>query len=574
MENHSIIDKLNAEQRAVCLEEGNILLTACAGSGKTRTITHRLAYLQNKYPNSQKYNIAITYTNRAADEIYSRLDNMGIDTSAIWTGTIHQFCINFIIRPYSMYSERLCKGYSIIDEFTVNKYCHNIANNLGITLKAYDNPFTHYEIRSAYNDLLLKNKELDFDLILECSLELLKKNPFISENISSIIRTIHVDEYQDTNELQYSILSEIYKSQNKICLLFVGDVNQAIYGNLGGVAKSKKELESIFETSFKQMHLRGCYRSTQQIIDFYKDFEVNPTGIVSVSKIKDEYSEISYNKSISQYNLPNEIARIIRKELSNGVPQNEICVLAPQWRYIFNLTNILKNLLPDISFDAPEISPFKYDPLNPFYILARLVFSEAGKNINIRKKLAKEFLEIIKNDYNIEISNRYDFLDLLKNANSKDITEKNGISVYEKAVEHIFRSMKVSLSDNEKLLQTYKLFIEKSNNRMAKNDLSSDYDDICSFFKEKQGVVISTIHGVKGEEYNTVIGFGLLNGVIPHWDYILKSDLKPIRESETKKLLYVLMSRAKQNLFLFSENDRITKNGSPLSPTDELSKIQ
>lgn len=163
---------------------------------------------------------------------------------------------------------------------------------------------------------------------------------------------------------------------------------------------------------------------------------------------------------------------------------------------------------------------------------------------------------------------------MLKNANSKDITEKKGISVYEKAVEHIFRSMKVSLSDNEKLFKTYKLFIEKSNNRMAKNNLSSDYDDICSFFKEKQGVVISTIHGVKGEEYNTVIGFGLLNGVIPHWDYILKSGLKPIRESETKKLIYVLMSRAKLNLFLFSENDRITKNGSPLSPTDELSKIQ
>ena len=109
---------------------------------------------------------------------------------------------------------------------------------------------------------------------------------------------------------------------------------------------------------------------------------------------------------------------------------------------------------------------------------------------------------------------------------------------------------------------------------MAKNDLSSDYDDICSFFKEKQGVVISTIHGVKGEEYNTVIGFDLLNGVIPHWDYILKSDLKPIREKKKKKSLYDLMSRAKQNLFLFSENDRITKNGSPLSPTDELSKIQ
>lgn len=574
MENYSILDKLNLEQRAVCLEEGNILLTACAGSGKTRTITHRLAYLQNKYPNSQKYNIAITYTNRAADEIYSRLDNMGVDTSAIWTGTIHQFCMNFIIRPYSMYSERLCKGYSIIDEFTVRQYCYKIAENLGINLNPYEDPLAYSEIFSAYNDLLLTNKELDFDLILKLSLELLTNNPFISENISSIIRTIHVDEYQDTNELQYSILSKIYKSQKKINVLFVGDVNQAIYGSLGGVAKSKTELESIFETSFKQMHLRGCYRSTQQIIDFYKDFEVNPTGIVSVSEIKDEHSEISYNKNISKNNLPNEIAGIIRKEISNGVPQNEICVLAPQWGYIFNLTNVLKVLLPNVSFDAPEISPFKYDPLNPFYILARLIFSESGKNISLRKKLAKEFLEIIKNDYNIAISDRYDFLDLLKNTNLKDATEKNGIRVYEKTVNHIFRSMNVALFDNEKLFKTYKLFIEKSNDRIEKNKLSSDYKDICSFFKEKQGVVISTIHSVKGEEYNTVIGFCLLNGVIPHWDYIFNPYLKPVRENETKKLLYVLMSRAKQNLFLFSEKDRTTRNGNPLLPTDELSKIK
>ena len=358
-------------------------------------------------------------------------------------------------------------------------------------------------------------------------------------------------------------------------------------------AKTLEEYELFFSTYLEEIRLRA--EANQKIYDklFNDIIEMNKENLTIDTRslgnlffdktvgfsIIDAYpgNSIPDIKQLFRMiigNIPSLICIDNNQVISNGVPQNEICVLAPQWRYIFNLTNILKNLLPDISFDAPEISPFKYDPLNPFYILARLVFSEAGKNVNIRKKLAKEFLEIIKNDYNIEISNRYDFLDLLKNANSKDITEKNGISVYEKAVEHIFRSMKVSLSDNEKLLKTYKLFIEKSNNRMAKNDLSSDYDDICSFFKEKQGVVISTIHGVKGEEYNTVIGFGLLNGVIPHWDYILKSDLKPIRESETKKLLYVLMSRAKQNLFLFSENDRITKNGSPLSPTDELSKIQ
>ena len=109
--------QLNPKQRDVCISENNYVLTACPGSGKTRTITYRLAYLDKKYIPSRLLNIAITYTNRAADEIYSRLDSMSIDESSIWTGTIHQFCMHFIIRPYAMYSEQLCHGYHIVDEF-------------------------------------------------------------------------------------------------------------------------------------------------------------------------------------------------------------------------------------------------------------------------------------------------------------------------------------------------------------------------------------------------------------------------------------------------------------------------
>lgn len=96
------------------------------------------------------------------------------------------------------------------------------------------------------------------------------------------------------------------------------------------------------------------------------------------------------------------------------------------------------------------------------------------------------------------------------------------------------------------------------------------YKDIKYYFKEKKGIVINTIHGVKGEEFTTVIGFDLLNGHLPNWEYILNDDKKKYREIETKKALYVLASRAKINLFLFSEQGRTTKSGNLLKPTDEL----
>ncbi len=76
-----------------------------------------------------------------------------------------------------------------------------------------------------------------------------------------------MDEFQDTNELQYLILSKIYKANKSITLMFVGDANQAIYGSLGGVAKTKQELETLYETDFDSMSLRGCYRSTQRLVD-------------------------------------------------------------------------------------------------------------------------------------------------------------------------------------------------------------------------------------------------------------------------------------------------------------------
>ena len=96
---YDFLKDLNDAQKNACLEEKNVLLRACPGSGKTRTLTYKLAYFAKKNSKSYKKNIAITYTNRASEEIKSRVSQLNIDTDKIWTGTIHQFCLEYIIRP-------------------------------------------------------------------------------------------------------------------------------------------------------------------------------------------------------------------------------------------------------------------------------------------------------------------------------------------------------------------------------------------------------------------------------------------------------------------------------------------
>ncbi|MCJ0601768.1 UvrD-helicase domain-containing protein, partial [Enterococcus cecorum] len=144
-----LLDSLSSEQKNACVCMENMLLTACPGSGKTRTVSYKLAFLVNQFQDSRKLHIAITYTNRAADEIMARLDAMDVTADNIWTGTIHQFCMEYIIRPYSMYSDRLRKGYHIIDEYVQHEYKREIKNTLGINCKDWEID-KHPRIKEVY----------------------------------------------------------------------------------------------------------------------------------------------------------------------------------------------------------------------------------------------------------------------------------------------------------------------------------------------------------------------------------------------------------------------------------------
>lgn len=571
IDNISFLDKLNPQQKQVCIDEGNILLKACPGSGKTRTLTYKIAYLVEKYIDSKKLNIAITYTNRAADEIRERLEKVETPEDKVWVGTIHQFCLEFIIRPYTMYHKRLRKGYHIIDEYVTKQYIEEIIEELGIDI-GYSKPFEYPEILEKYQKKLLDEKEIDFNDILSISFDLISDKKFIAENISGIIRTILVDEYQDTNELQYKILSSIVRADKKIQVTFVGDTDQAIYGGLGGVAKTCDELQKEFGIKFLERKLDGCYRSTQRIVDYYSYFQLKGMKIQAVSDIKDEIGCLIYDNTINKSELFEKIACIVKDELSKGIPETEICIIAPQWWLLFPLSKKMKELLPDVKFDAPDITPIKYDPMNIFYLISKLLFTESGKRITSRKRVANEIIEILTEEYKIRLSEQIDSYRVLKVINSIYPTKENGIAYLQEAISKFLVGIGIELSIEASLYKAYEDFMERIKDRVKNNHLSTDIDVFRQCFKEKEGVVINTFHGVKGEEYTTVIAFGILKGYIPHWDIIIN---KPIdyQKNETKKLLYVVCSRAKKNLFLFSEQGRTTQKGALLLSTDEILEI-
>lgn len=571
LSNISIFEGLNEKQKEICLSTDNYVLTACPGSGKTRTLVHRLAFLHEKYPRSRKLNIAITFTNRAADEMENRLNDMGIESDSIWTGTIHQFCMQYIIRPYAMYCARLKHGYHIIDEYKKNEYGEQIADELHIKIQ-YQKYFENAQIRRKYEQIKRENKEIDFDDILSESFSLLNSNSFIAENIAAIIRSIHVDEYQDTNELQYQIIAQIVSKNKTINVLFIGDVNQAIYGNLGGIAKTPEEIRTLFGLPFREDCLNGCYRSTQRLIDYYEVYSVHKTNAKSLCTYADSRGHISYDSSLNCRQLPETIASIIKETLNSGVTEEQICIAAPQWYRLYSLATELRQMLPDVRFNAPDITAFKYDPLNPFYILARLSFTAAGQHMRIRKKLATEFISIMTMEYGIVFKDGFDNLSLLKTINGivQKKRFKDGIDCLYTVFSSIMSYFRGSISSGDAIMRSFNVFIEKAESRIKNNDLARDYDSIAKCFDEKKGIVITTIHGTKGEEYDTVIAIELLNGVLPHWDYIRKDNLKTQRRDITNRLLYVLCSRAKKNLYLFSETGRYTNSGYPYLATDEL----
>lgn len=278
------------QRRAVEDTEGAVLVFAGAGSGKTRVLTHRVIHLiEDK--NVPDYNIlAITFTNKATDEMKQRLEDM-LGENDVWVSTFHSLCVRILFRHaekigygpnFSIFDEtaskrvmqRVLREKHLEDEKDKDKYRYHIsaAKNMGLGPDAYFNlirvkekdAMLISEVYERYDEILFENNAMDFDdLLMKCR-QLLEEHEDVLSYYQNRFRYIHVDEFQDTNEIQFEIVKLLAGKWGNVFV--VGDDDQSIYGWRGANVKNILEFDRAFP-NVKTYKLEQNYRSTQQILD-------------------------------------------------------------------------------------------------------------------------------------------------------------------------------------------------------------------------------------------------------------------------------------------------------------------
>lgn len=581
-------EDLNSEQMAAVTAEGNVFLIACPGSGKTRTLTYKIAYELSRLTSDKQFVVAITYTHRAADEIHERIEKIGVDTKQLWIGTIHSFCLEWILKPYFIYKPEIQNGFRVIDPYERETLLTDLCS-------PYKNPsITHFDceyyftkdgyimscsdsrkvssvkaVLQSYFTKLYQNQQVDFELILYYAWNLVSEQPSISFVLSKLFSFLLIDEYQDTKDIQYSIVAAILKAgQGSTGVFIVGDPNQAIFQTLGGFAMSAANFSAISGVKFHEISLSKNYRSSERLITYFGNYKVHDSNIVSAAKDKKYPSLVSYNTQVTLDGLENELVRLITFNVEvAGIDPNEICIIAPWWVHLASLTRRLVSRLPNYEFNGPGMVPFSRNIDNFWYKLAKIVLTEPSPSIYItRLRWAGDILTSMRDaGINTDGLTRKLFL---KKCNSITLSESDGLSYLQKFFELVFSSLNIDFMSFTVLKEHHEAFFNDSQARIQrlKKEGTDSISDIATFkkvFSPRTGITISTIHGIKGAEYDTVISYALLDGMVPHF-----SDKE--KHESALRLLYVIGSRARKNLHLISERMRNSARGDEYQPTPQL----
>lgn len=287
-----LLQGLNPMQKeAVKTVDGPLLIMAGAGSGKTRVLTHRIAYLLGEKGVAPWNILAITFTNKAAREMQERIFNLvGKDAEDIWISTFHSMCVRILRRDIDRIGFN--RSFSILDTTDQLTVIKNILKEKNLDSKKFDprsilgtissaknelqtaadysrDAFTPYEkvvgeIYASYQDRLRKNHSLDFDDLIMMTINLFERVPEVLQYYQRKFQYIHVDEYQDTNHAQYKIVKLLAEQFKNICV--VGDSDQSIYRWRGADISNILSFEKDYEKA-QVILLEQNYRSTQTILD-------------------------------------------------------------------------------------------------------------------------------------------------------------------------------------------------------------------------------------------------------------------------------------------------------------------
>ena len=351
----SIYDTLNEQQReGVFTTEGPVLLLAGAGSGKTRVLTHRIAYLIEE-KNVNPYNIlAITFTNKAAAEMRERVDRLlGMDAGGAWIMTFHAACVRILRR----YIERIgySNSFTIYDTDDQKSIIRQILKKLELDTKLYKDRAVLTDISRAkdklkgpdemeleaganyhrkkvaevyreYQRQLKANNALDFDDIICRTVELFGSCPDVLDYYGERFRYIMVDEYQDTNMAQFKLISLLAARFRNLCV--VGDDDQSIYKFRGANVRNILDFESVFPEA-KVIKLEQNYRSTQNILDAANAVIKNNEGRKDKSLWTDQGAgdKLTYNVYNTAYEEAYGIVSDIKKSAAEGNNYNDFAIL-------------------------------------------------------------------------------------------------------------------------------------------------------------------------------------------------------------------------------------------------------
>lgn len=621
----SIYDTLNEQQKeAVFHTEGPLLILAGAGSGKTRVLTHRIAYLIEERGVNPWNILAITFTNKAAGEMRERVDRLvGFGAESIWVSTFHSTCVRILRR----YIDRIGfdTNFTIYDSDDQKSLMRDVCRVLDVDTKKYkermflsaisaakDEMITpdEYELNAAgdfgkqkiaqvyreYERQLHANNALDFDDLLLKTVQLFQTQPDVLESYQERFRYIMVDEYQDTNTVQFKFVSLLAAKYQNLCV--VGDDDQSIYKFRGANIRNILNFEQEFQNA-RVIKLEQNYRSTQNILNAANAVIQNNRGRKDKTLWTDngDGEKVHLRQFDTAYDEAEFVADDIRKNIENGGTYQDYAILyrtnaqSRMFEEKFVACNIPYKIVGGVNFYARrEIKDLLCylktidngrDDLAVRRIInvpkrgiglttiTRIQESAAAREIGFYEALLgldlipgvaraasklDSFVALI--EYFKRRSDEVSITDLMN-----EIIEKTGYIENLEAEDK--EDAQARIENIEELVSKIAAYEEQCAAEQVKPSLSQFLEevalvaDIDSLEENPDYVVLMTLHSAKGLEFPHVYLVGMEDGLFPSYMTITSDNDEDLEEE--RRLCYVGITRAEQELTMTCARKRMTR---------------
>lgn len=612
-----LLKGLNNEQKeAVLHTEGPLLILAGAGSGKTRVLTHRIAYLikeKDVYPSSI---LAITFTNKAAKEMKERVGKiLGDIAQDMWISTFHSTCVKILRRDIDRIGyEKSFVIYDSADQQTVIKSCLKELNlndknfpprsvlemigkakdelvDPGMYTRMYASDFRMSKVASIYElyqKKLKQNNAVDFDDIIMCTVKLFNEHPEVLDYYQRKFKYIMVDEYQDTNTAQYMLVSLLAQVKKNLCV--VGDDDQSIYGWRGANIRNILDFEKEFKNC-KTIKLEQNYRSTKTILDAANSVIKNNYGRKSKKLWTDnnegvnivnyvggnEHDEASFvanevqtlkSKDDRQYKdfavlyRMNAQSRVVEEMfIREGIPYKIVGGLRfydrKEIKDVIAYLRVIQNPADDVSLKRIINVP-KRGIGDTTVDNAEKIASIRGSSIFSIVSSAAEVAELQRASAKLEgfVSLISSFRALKENMKISELIEEviNRTGILGELQQEGTVEAESRIENIQELISVALEFEQQEEEQGLEEFLAnvSLVSDIDNLEEEKDNVVLMTLHSAKGLEFPVVFMVGMEEGIFPSY----RSFSEESELEEERRLCYVGITRAREKLYMTNAYSR------------------